>query len=105
MDARCALSLYGLSEQVQSLTTLSTPHHGLALIDKARAFPELHGDLSHTEKALEVIGMSTRNVAEFTTENMKSFNQVVENDPQVKYYSFGAKQKELQIGELLRANY
>jgi len=51
--------------------------------------------LSHTEKALEVIGMSTRNVAEFTSENMKAFNQVVENDPNVKYFSFGAKQKEL----------
>ena len=74
---------------------MSTPHHGLALVDKARAFPELHGDLSHTEKALEVIGMSTRNVSEFTSENMRAFNQVVENDPNVNYFSFGAKQKEL----------
>ena len=87
------------------MTTLSSPHHGLALVDQARAFPELHGDLSHTDKALEVIGMSTRNVAEFTSENMRAFNLVVEDDPNVKYYSFGAKQKELQIGELLRANY
>ncbi len=95
MDARCAISLQGLAGQVQSLTTLSSPHHGLTLIDKARAFPEFHGDMSHTEKALEVIGMSIRNVAEFTSENMRSFNQVVEDDPNVSYYSFGSKQKEL----------
>ena len=63
-----------MSGQVQSLTTLATPHHGLTLVDKARAFPSLHGDLSHTEKALEVLGMSTRNVAEFTSDNMRAFN-------------------------------
>jgi len=39
--------------------------------------------------------MSTRNVVEFTSDNMKAFNQVVEDDPAVKYYSFGSKQKEL----------
>ena len=105
VDARCAISLQGLSGQVQSLTTLCTPHHGLTLIDRARTYPQLFGDLSHTEKALEVLGMSIRNAGEFTSENMRSFNQVAEDDKNVAYYSFGAKQKELQIGELLRANY
>ena len=49
--------------------------------------------------------MSIRNAGEFTSENMRAFNQVAEDDKNVAYYSFGAKQKELQIGELLKANY
>jgi hypothetical protein len=49
--------------------------------------------------------MSIRNAGEFTSENMRAFNQVAEDDKNVVYSSFGAKRKELQIGELLRANY
>ena len=39
VDARAALRLYGMDEHVQSLTTLSTPHHGLRLIDMIKRYP------------------------------------------------------------------
>ena len=46
-----------------------------------------------------------RNVEEFTTQNMRDFNQVCLDSSQVQYASFGAKRKELQLNELLRGNY
>lgn len=34
IDARCAVSLMGLSDYCQSITTLCTPHRGMTLVDK-----------------------------------------------------------------------
>jgi len=39
--------------------------------------------------------MSLRNAAEFTSKNMRAFNEVATDDENVKYASFGAKRKEL----------
>ena len=36
---------------------------------------------------------------------MTAFNEVATNAKHVKYYSFGAVRKELQLSELLRANF
>jgi hypothetical protein len=95
----------GISGSVKSLTTICSPHHGLTLIDRAKAYPEQYGDLSHTEHAIEALGMSLRNAAEFTSMNMHAFNQIAADADDVAYYSFGAKRKEMQIGDLLRANF
>ena len=71
VDARAALSLReDLHEHVASLTTICTPHHGMKLIDKARALPNSHGDIVTLEKAFEVLGMSMTNVEEFCSDNM-----------------------------------
>ena len=95
VDARAALSLHGLNSRVRSLTTLCTPHHGMTLVDKSLMFPDQFGDMSQSDRAFDILGMSTRNVAEFTTKNMSAFKQVVKNAPDVDYYSFGSKKKEL----------
>lgn len=105
VDTRCAISLMGLDKSVQSLTTLCTPHHGLTLMDTALTKPDYYGTLAHTEKALQSLGMSVRNTMEFTSRNMQAFNEVCIDAEDVKYASFGAKRKELQLNELLRANY
>ena len=107
VDARAALSILpgGFDDYVQSLTTVCSPHHGLKLIDKARKFPDQFGDLSQMEKAFEALGMSNRNVLEFTSDNLSAFNEVAADKHGVDYYSFGAKRKEAQINELLRAGY
>lgn len=105
IDARFAISQMGLHASVKSLTTICSPHHGLTLIDRAKAYPEQYGDLSHTEHAIEALGMSLRNAGEFTSKNMHAFNQIATDADGVQYYSFGAKRKEMQIGDLLRANY
>lgn len=65
----------------------------------------MYGDLASTEKAFLQLGMSLRNVQEFTGRNMRNFNQVCTNEDHIKYASMGAKRRELQLGEMLRANY
>lgn len=42
---------------------------------------------------------------EFSTNNMKAFNEIACDDKEIKYTSFGAKRKELQLSVMLRANY
>lgn len=59
-------------------------------MDTALGKPDYYGSLAHTEKALQGLGMSVRNTAEFTSRNMKAFNEVAVDDPNVKYASFGA---------------
>jgi len=39
---------------------------------------------------------------EFASRNMRAFNEVALDDPSIKYASFGAKRKELQLNELLK---
>ena len=36
---------------------------------------------------------------------MADFNLVAEDDPEIRYYSFGTKKQELQMSELLRPGY
>lgn len=104
-DARYALSQMALNERVHSLTTLCTPHHGCALINQATKYPKVFGNLATSEKAIEAVGLSLKNVQEFTGKNMAAFNEIVEDCSDVGYYSFGASQKEGRLGELLKQNY
>lgn len=77
----------------------------MILMDKTLGMPDVYGDVANTEKAFGVLGMTYRNAAEFTTKNMRAFNEVCVNDDSVKYASFGAKRRELQLCELLKPNY
>ena len=66
IDARCAISMMGLHENVHSLTTLCTPHHGCAIIEKSNKCPQSVGEISHSEKAIEALGLSMANAQEFS---------------------------------------
>ena len=106
IDARCALSLNGLNEYVRSLTTLCSPHHGMTLIDKSVGIEErFYVDITHSHRALEVLGVTLESVKEFGSRNMRAFNKVCEDKEDVMYFSFGAKRKQPQICELLRPNF
>jgi hypothetical protein len=105
IDARCAISMMGLHKKVHSLTTLSSPHHGCAVIEKANKNPHSVGNISHTEKAIEALGLSMANAQEFSAPNMAAFNKIATDRADVGYYSFGSKQKEMAMSEMLRANY
>jgi len=70
-------------------------------MDTALVKGEYYGTLAHTEKALQSLGMSVRNTMEFTSRNMKAFNEVCTDDETVKYASFGAMRKEFELNELL----
>lgn len=104
VDARAALSLNGMNKHVQSLTTLSTPHHGMRLIDMIKRYPSRY-EIDRLEKAIEQLGLGTKSVEEFQSVNIRDFNEFCEDCPDVDYYSFGTKKKELQISELLRGGY
>jgi triacylglycerol esterase/lipase EstA (alpha/beta hydrolase family) len=61
VDARAALSLFGASAHVRSLTTLSSPHLGMRLVDNCQRYPN-RCSIEMAEKALEAVGLSQRNV-------------------------------------------
>ena len=53
-------------------------------------YPEVHGNLTTSEKAIEAVGLSLKNVQEFSGKNMEAFNEIVEDCENVGYYSMGA---------------
>ena len=66
--------------KVVSLTTISTPHRGTAAADFAMKY-----------SPPSVITNYFPSIYELTSEHMTKFNNVVENDPSVKYFSYGAQ--------------
>ena len=68
--------------QVVSLTTISTPHHGSECAD-------FLVDTFGSSKLMKLILPAP--VFEMTTKNMKTFNQSILDDPDVQYFSYGAR--------------
>ncbi len=89
---------------MRTLTTLSTPHRGMRLIDNCIRHPE-KCPLEPCEKAFEAVGISQKASFEFTSENINDFNKVAENVDGVEYYSVGAYKQRLQCSELLRISH
>ncbi|POR38551.1 Lipase 2 [Tolypocladium paradoxum] len=81
--------------RVASLTTISTPHRGSAfadyLLDEGAGpmhLPRLYG-------VLQRAGLGTRAFAQLTTRYMADeFNPRTEDDPEVRYFSYGAVMRE-----------
>lgn len=94
IDSRAAISLFGASAQVRSLTTLCTPHKGMRLIDNCTLHPE-RCQLEMAEKAIEAVGLSQRSAQEFNSANIRDFNNVAENVEGVEYFSLGAHKERL----------
>ena len=57
VDSRAAISLFGANAQVRSLTTISSPHKGMRLIDNCISKPVLC-EISLADKAFEAVGLS-----------------------------------------------
>ena len=70
------------SYKVASLTTISTPHHGSECAD-------FIVDWIGNNKVLKKLCPPL--VFEMTTEAMKKFNSKITDDPDVKYFSYGAR--------------
>lgn len=104
VDSRAALSLYGAHAYVRSVTTLSSPHQGMWLVDNALRHPE-RCPIELAEKAIEAVGLSQRNALEFTSDNLRDFNASVEDAPGVEYFSVGAHKARLQSSDLLRQSH
>ena len=67
--------------------------------------PSETGEYRQLERALTVVGLNSKNVKEFGYRNMGDFNMVAEDSPNVEYFSFGSKKRELQMNELLKHGY
>ena len=102
VDARAAISMYGAADRVKSLTTLSSPHHGLSLIDMALQSERFNNEAMLIEKAFEMLGLTRRSAEEFTSWNMKDFNTVCDDAPHVDYFSIGAYKDGKLMNPLLK---
>lgn len=81
LDARYLISkLKNKNFQVKSLTTVSTPHHGSEVADFV---------IDHMNFPVLV----SKAVPQLTTYYMEKFNQQIQNDPDVAYFSYGAQFK------------
>jgi hypothetical protein len=78
VDARAAISMFGANKNVQSLTTVCSPHHGMKLIDNYHK-DEGRYELSRLDKPLEILGLSLKNFEEFSSRNMRAFNSIADN--------------------------
>ena len=61
IDARSAISMFGADKQVQSLTTISTPHQGMKLIDLTND-KGWRGNLDNLERVFEILGITGHSV-------------------------------------------
>lgn len=101
IDCRAAISLFGAGEFVKSLTTICSPHQGLKLIDTYKA--NLHKyEIEQVDKAFNVLGVSLKNVEEFTSQNIRDFNSVAIDIPGVEYFSIGAQKTYLEVCDTLK---
>lgn len=89
LDARLAVSKFGLGERCLSVTTLATPHRGSPVADLVMS--ELGKGNSRVVDILNHIFLNSVDSAhDLTTTYLEgTFNHEVIDDPRVKYYSFG----------------
>lgn len=57
VDARAAISMFGASQHVQSLSTVCSPHQGSNLIDCLMNDPGRHS-ITDVDKVFEAVGLS-----------------------------------------------
>ena len=91
LDARYLISRIQPPEfEVKSLTTVATPHRGSCVADMV--FRDIGPDgIQGLYKILGRMKIGTGAFAQLTTTHInRGFNPVVPNDPQVRYFSYGA---------------
>ena len=91
IDSRAAISMFDAHKQVQSLTTICTPHLGMKLIDLLFQEGENVHYVQNIERTYELLGITGEASKEFTTHNIAAFNKVCPNSDKIDYYSIGAK--------------
>ena len=81
VDARLALSHFGLGQYAKTLITVGSPHLGsrLAWLSERQIFTD-----RKAEPISRLLGVGLRPFWEVAPENMKNFNKKVLDDPSVK---------------------
>lgn len=94
LDARWLISRIQPTEfKIKSLTTIATPHRGSSAADML--FRDIGPDnVNQLYKVLGRLKVDTGAFSQLTRDYMNhKFNPVVPNDPQVRYFSYGAAAK------------
>jgi triacylglycerol lipase len=92
LDARYAITHLGLGARVASLTTIGTPHQGTPLADCVLAV----GELRRLRRMLASLGADVDGLYDLTTAQMREFNRLVVDAPDVLYASvIGAARPQL----------
>ena len=92
--------MYGANQHVQSLTTLSSPHLGLKMMDNWLREPKER--IEHLDRVFIATGVTKENVEEFITPNMEAFNEMALDQPDVKYFSMGSQKDPNRVGHVLK---
>jgi triacylglycerol lipase len=81
LDSRFMISQLAMADRVLSLTTICTPHHGSPLADivETGAGPLL--------SKLSSLGFDVKATHDLTTRACRQFNENIEDDPAVAYFS------------------
>ena len=91
VDARYAISKYGLDKKVPSLTTMSSPHWGTSAIDVILGIIPCKVCFM-ASKAMEKMGMDFDVFIQMSKTYMTNeFNKNVPDSPSVKYFSWSGK--------------
>ena len=101
LDSRYMISSLGMQKYTASLTTISTPHHGLKTIDLACKLPKgifkfigFFVDLSFRLLGDKRASFANT-VPQFSKEFMKTFNEENKDMPGVLYQSYAGKMKNV----------
>lgn len=96
VDARFMISKLGMEQNVASLTTLSTPHHGSGLSAKLLTMPHFMAKAIafFADTFYRILGDCQPDILrlgqELTAQAMDAFNEAVPNAPGVYYQSFSS---------------
>jgi triacylglycerol lipase len=86
LDARYLISRLGMGKRVLTLTTLGTPHRGTAFVDWGiRRFAWF------VKPILDMFDVPTQAFYDLSTAGCKQFNEMVPDDPDVRYFSVAGR--------------
>ncbi len=88
LDSRFAIHKYNLGQRCLSLTSLASPHYGTPLASLVVKL--LHaGKTSHplVQNFTKLFGKNLNPIKQLTPEHTSMFNQTVQNDRRVRYFS------------------
>ena len=88
LDARYMISKLGMADRVAALVTLSTPHRGSPYADWCMINL---GKKLGAMKLARMLGLDVQAIADLTTESCRRFNDMIEDSPQVRYFSVAAQ--------------
>jgi triacylglycerol lipase len=99
LDARYMITRLGMAEQVRSLTTVATPHHGTYMADWFRANFKQRVPLL---VALQAMGISVDGFHDCRPSTCREFNATTPDAPSVRYFSYAGDVPLAKVTPMLR---